>query len=176
MAEPLQRAVGWTNQMMRELCAVWWAAACLEAAGADDGSRLLWRPQIKRVAVQPDLLLFTLRKRQGGEMRWETLLTDGNNEVRCSPLRTHILILIKASVYRHTAQGSSAALPTHSTAMHKCLRTCCERPCETAFWKTQLLARRRHQYIDVQHKGHCHDIAIPVAWHTSQLSMATSAS
>ncbi len=91
MAEPLQRAVGWTNQMMRELCAVWWAAACLEAAAAGGDSRLLWRPHLKRVAVQPDLLLFTVRKRLGGEMRWEPVVTDPDNEV-CFLYMTRLLM------------------------------------------------------------------------------------
>jgi hypothetical protein len=32
LATPLQRAIGWNNMMMRELCRVWWAASRVAAA------------------------------------------------------------------------------------------------------------------------------------------------
>jgi len=36
LAKPLQRAIGWNNQLMREMCRVWWLASRLAAADKEE--------------------------------------------------------------------------------------------------------------------------------------------
>lgn len=92
MAAPLQRAIGWNNQMMRELCRVWWSAARLAAAEEEalDASekgmggqvasqwKRLWRPELERVLMQPDQLTLVIKARQKGRRntRWRPLFMD----------------------------------------------------------------------------------------------------
>lgn len=89
LATPLQRAIGWNNQLMRELCRVWWAAARVAAAmeeGASEhpahhpwGSRkLLWRPHMQMVGTQPDSVSLQIKWRPGraGVLRWKVMVED----------------------------------------------------------------------------------------------------
>eukprot|EP00798_Chlamydomonas_sp_ICE-L_P024055 gene24055-9627_t len=73
MVAPFHKAIQWHNQLLQELCNVWWSSAAVVAAAAGEakGTFPLWRPNVELLGFQPDQLVLEVRKRDAPWLRWE---------------------------------------------------------------------------------------------------------
>lgn len=93
LISPLQSALQWHNQMLRELVRVWWASAPFISAKEGESSWMC-RPDVELLVTQPDALIVGIGGQRGKKGSYSIIDEDLTGEVIMSSSCTNHLTLL----------------------------------------------------------------------------------